>query len=84
MSWCMMRCGQVGPGFINQGPGAPFLRGEPRGWGKFAGSSFGNMELRWLPELSEDGVWLGVQTWGHGLEKETRSISEKSAQGPAS
>lgn len=39
------------------------------------------MELRWPPELSEDGVGLGVQTWGHGLEKDTRSVSEERAQG---
>lgn len=46
--------GASGPlvyGLGDQGPVALFLRGEP----KFAGSSFWDVELRWLTELSGEG-----------------------------
>lgn len=50
--------GASGPlvyGVGDQGPVALFLRGEPRGRGKCAGSSFWDVELRWLTELSGEG-----------------------------
>lgn len=55
----------------DQVPVALFLRGEPRGRGKFAGSSFRDVELRRLTELSGEGSWLGTQIWGHRVETET-------------
>ena len=55
-------------------------RGEP-GEGEFAGNSFWGAVVRQLTAGSGTGSWLGAQTWGHRVEKETGSRTEQRAGG---
>lgn len=64
--------------WVTRAPEPHSRRGEP-GEGEFAGSSFWDAMLRQLTAGSGAGSWLGTQTWGHRVEKETGSRTEQRA-----
>lgn len=59
----------------------PNSRREEPGRASLQGVHFGDAILRQLMAGSGAGSWLGAQTWGHRVEKETGSGTEKRAGG---
>ena len=66
--------------WVTRAPEPHSRRGEP-GEGEFAGNSFWGAIVRQLTAGSGAGSWLGAQTWGHRVEKETGSGTEQRAGG---